>query len=309
MSHLTPARRRALCLAAFPALLAAGAVAVPTSVRPASVQDVIQTVAVGGQVHALLGSGGNVGVMLGSDGVLMVDDKFERNAAAIQDAIRALGGERPVWLLNTHWHGDHTGGNAHFGAAATIVSHANVRRRLAGDPEIGGRVASEEPAPTALPVMTYDGSLSLHFNGEEVRVLHLGPGHTDGDSVVWFVGSNVVHTGDLFFEIGYPFVDLDSGGDVEGVLASCRRVLELVPADVAIIPGHGRPTDVAGLRDYVAMVETCLERVRAARSEGKSVEDMLAEGLLGDLNERWGSFDFVTPERWLRTLAAQVDRQ
>jgi len=268
----------------------------------------VETRAVRGQVSYLVGAGGNVGVMLGKDGVLLVDDKFAENAKPIEEAVKKLGGGAPAWLVNTHWHGDHTGGNAHFGAAATIVSHLNVRRRLNGDKGLGGRVADAPPAAAALPEVTYDTQLSLHVNGEEVRLIHLGPGHTDGDSVVWFQGSNVVHMGDLFFNVGYPFIDLDSGGDVEGVIASCKRVLEFVPADAAVIPGHGDATDVAGLMTYVAMLDECLARVRKAHLTGQTVEQMVAADLLKDLNARWGNFAFVTPERWIRTLATYVSQ-
>lgn len=266
----------------------------------------VETRPVRGQVSYLVGNGGNVGVMLGKDGVLMVDDKFAENAQPIEDAIGALGGGAPAWLVNTHWHADHTGGNAHFGAKACIVAQENVRRRLMGDKELGGNVAKEPPPPAALPVVTYDGELALHVNGEDVRLIHLGPGHTDGDSVVWFQGSNVVHMGDLFFNIGYPFVDLASGGDVQGVISSCKRVIEMVPADAAVIPGHGDATDVAGLKAYVAMLEECLARVRKAHAAGQTAEQMLAAGITKDFDERWGQFAFVTPKRWVETLAQYV---
>ena len=268
----------------------------------------VETRPVRGQVSYLVGNGGNVGVMLGQDGVLLVDDKFAENAKPIEDALKALGGGAPAWLVNTHWHPDHTGGNAHFGASATIVAQENVRRRLMGDKGLGGNVA-QEPAPAAaLPVVTYDGELALHLNGEDVRLIHLGPGHTDGDSVVWFKGSNVVQMGDLFFNIGYPFIDLASGGDVEGVISSCKKVIELVPADAAVIPGHGDATDIAGLKAYVAMLEQCLARVRKAHAEGQTAEQMLAAGITKDFDARWGQFAFVTPKRWVETLVQYVSK-
>jgi len=299
---------RTLRLAVFPALLVTGLAATGIEAVGSGPQDPeVQTTHVAGPIHVLSGAGGNVGVMLGDDGVLMIDDKFAVNAEPIEAAIAALGGDKPAWLLNTHWHGDHTGGNAHFGKAATIVAHENVRRRLAGDAEIGGRVA-EGTDPVALPVVTYDGKLGLHLNGENVEVWHLGAAHTDGDSVVWFPGAKVVHMGDLFFQIGYPFVDLDSGGSVAGVVAACKAVLERIPADAKIIPGHGEVTDAAGLTEYIAMIETSLARVREAVAAGKSVETMLADGIVDDLNARWGGFNFVPPERWVQTLASEVAR-
>ena len=290
-------------LVLFPVLLAVGVATAARAPQDTSVK--IHPVA--GAVHYLSGGGGNVGVMLGDDGVLMVDDLFERNAKAIEGALAELGGDKPVWLVNTHWHGDHTGGNAHFGATARIVAHDNVRRRLAGDTSLGGRVA-DAPVAGSLPTVTYDGELSLHVNGEDVRLIHLGPAHTDGDSVVWFQGSNVVHMGDLFFNLGYPFIDLDSGGNVEGVIEACRSVMDLVPEDARIIPGHGEATDLAGLEAYVQMIETSLARVRAAHAEGKGAEQILADGTFDDLNPRWGSFAFVPPQRWVETLLAYIQR-
>ena len=296
----------------FSALLPLSAVLLAALLAAAGRQtddDRVETRAVRGQVSYLVGAGGNVGVMVGKDGVLLVDDKFARHAASIEAAIKALGGGAPAWLVNTHWHGDHTGGNAHFGATATIFAQTNVRLRLLGDPKkIGGRVAEEVPAPASLPVVTYEDELVLHVNGEDVRIMHFGPGHTDGDSVVFFPTSNVVHMGDLFFNIGYPFIDLGSGGDVEGVIKGCKRVIELVPADAAVIPGHGDATDIAGLKAYVAMLEECLARVRKAHAEGKTAEQMVGAGLLADFNPRWGKFDFVTPEKWIKTLAEYVAR-
>lgn len=293
---------RVIALALFPLALAAGLLAAARQEPTATVE----TRAVAGQVHYLVGDGGNAVVMVGEDGVLLVDDKYERHAQAIDAAVRALGHDGPTWLVNTHWHGDHTGSNAHFGAEATILAHANVRRRLAGDAGIGGRVADPAAPARALPVVTYEDGVVLHVNGEDVRVVAVGPAHTDGDSVVWFPGSNVVHMGDLFFELGYPFVDLDSGGDVQGVIDGCRQVLSMVPADARVVPGHGNATDVEGLKAYVAMIEECLRRVRAGVAEGKDADELLAEGVVQDFDARWGGFAFVTPERWVKTLVRYV---
>ena len=292
-------------------LLAISAVLACACLVAAATQDrdpKVEARPVRGQVSYLVGAGGNIGVMVGKEGVLMVDDKFAENAKPIEEALKALGGGTPAWVVNTHWHADHTGGNAYFGPSATIVAQERVRRRLNADKDIGGRVADAAPAPAALPDLTFDQQISLYLNGEEVRLIHLGPGHTDGDSVVWFRGSNVIQMGDLFFNIGYPFIDLESGGDVEGVIAACKRVLEFVPPDAAVIPGHGNATDVAGLRTYVAMLEECQARVRKAHLAGQTADQMVAADLLKDFNERWGNFAFVTPERFVRTLQAYVSQ-
>ncbi len=261
-----------------------------------------------GRVSWLSGKGGNVGLSVGQDGVLMVDSQYAVQAPSIEKAIVALAGAKPVLLVNTHWHGDHTGGNAHFGAAATIVAQANVRRRLARDASIGGRLA-DEVREDALPVVTYEDGLSLFFNGEEVRLLHVPHGHTDGDSVVWFKGSNVVHMGDLFFQRNYPYIDLDSGGSVQGYLDGVESVLRWIPADARVIPGHGEATDVLGLREYRDMLAALVERVREGLAAGLSADDMVAGRLSEDFDARWGGSSFVTPERFVRTLASDLGRE
>ncbi len=275
--------RARIALGACAAALFASAVLVPR-------QDVtIDVERVAGPVHVLTGRGGNVGLSIGADGVLMIDDQFANLAEKIEAAVAAAaqagsedGAEegidaRPRLLLNTHWHGDHTGGNAYFGESATIFAHQNVRARLVQD---GREVA-------ALPVVTYADGISIHFNGEEIRVFHLPDAHTDGDSAVWFSGSKVLHTGDLCFSNAFPYVDLDSGGTFAGYLAALDELIERLPPGAAVIPGHGPLTDAAGLRACRTMLATVVERVRAALAEGKSAADMKADGLLDDLAERW----------------------
>ena len=257
---------------------------------------------VAGKVHVLNGRGGNIGASIGDDGVLLIDDQFVQSEPHIRAAIEALGKTEVTFLVNTHWHGDHTGSNAGFGEEATIIAHENVRRRLAGDPSIEGRKNENSAPPAALPVVTHEDGLSLYFNGERVRLLTFGHGHTDGDTVVWFTGSNVVHMGDLYFDVGYPFVDLSSGGGVQGLIRSLKAVLETVPADVKVISGHGRVTDTAELKEYLAMIETVTERVREAQALGETPEQMVANGITADLDERWGGFDFVTPIRFVTAV-------
>ena len=239
----------------------------------------------------------------------MVDDQLAQVVPEIRRSIGELAGEGagPTFLVNTHWHADHTGGNAAFGEEATILAHANVRRRLAGDPSMSGRVGENTPA-AALPVVTFEESASLHFNGEEVRLFYLEAGHTDGDIVVWFTGSGVVHTGDLFVR-NYPYVDLDSGGDVRGILRSVRRLLELLPEDTRVIPGHGAPADVATLREYADMLETMIGRVEEALAVGDDVDAMEAAGLTSDYDEVWGGSSFMPPRRFLELTARSLGRE
>ena len=169
----------------------------------------------------------------------------------------------------------------------------------------GGRVERGVPEGR-LPEVTYEKELSLRFNGEEVRLIHQPTGHTDGDTVVWFTGSKVVHMGDLFFQGGYPFVDTNSGGSILGVVAAVRRVLDLVPADTRVIPGHGEVTDTAGLREYLAMLEEVVTRVREAKGEGLSLSEILELRLTEDFDARWGT-GFIKPERMVTTVFNGLD--
>ena len=263
--------------------------------------------AVAGNVSYLEGRGGNIGVQVGDDGVLLIDDQFLQAAGDIERAVATLSDAKPRFLVNTHWHGDHTGGNPHFGTFATIVAHENVRRRLAGDDAIEGR-KNDPPAPAAaLPVITYADGIGLHFNGEEIRVIHQPKAHTDGDSVVWFTGSGVIHMGDLYFSAAFPFIDQGSGGSVRGVAAAIERVLALVPEDTHVIAGHGPATDTAGLRRYHGMLTTVLERVEAALAAGQDADEMKAAGLIDDLAATWEpQRAFVDRGRMIDTVAREL---
>jgi glyoxylase-like metal-dependent hydrolase (beta-lactamase superfamily II) len=248
----------------------------------------IKATPVAGNIHMLEGSGGNIAVFTGPDGVLMVDDQFAPLAEKIAAAIEKLDNGPIKFVLNTHWHGDHTGGNAHFGKKASIVAHANVRKRLAGK--------SDTPKE-ALPVVTFGDSASVHVNGEEIRLIHLGPGHTDGDCIIHFTKSGVFHMGDLFFNGRFPFVDLGSGGDVAGLLKVVETALQQIPADAKIIPGHGALGTRADLEKYRDMLVETTGLVKKAIADGKSVADVKAAGLPEKYKE-WGS-GFINTSRWL----------
>ncbi|MEM7309641.1 MAG: MBL fold metallo-hydrolase [Planctomycetota bacterium] len=299
---MTSNRLHLLALPGFAALFGAGLLTA-TSQDAAAVDG---TPLAGSVSYLVAPRGGNMSVQTGPQGVLLVDDNFADTASGIEAAIEELGGGQLAYVLNTHWHGDHSGGNAHFATKATLLSHTNVRRRLSGDSTIGGRVG-RSPGEEALPMLTYDGEMRLHFNGEEIRVLHPGPAHTDGDSIVWFTGSNVVHMGDVFFNSGYPFIDLDSGGDVEGIIEACRMVLDLVPEDARVVPGHGDATDYAGLEAYADMVEDSLAAVRRGLAEGKTGPELVEAGILDQFQERWDG-GFINQEAWIRSLVQYASR-
>ena len=259
----------------------------------------IKTTKVAGTVYMLEGSGGNIGVSVGPDGVLIVDDEFAPLADKIKAALKTLGEGKLKFILNTHWHGDHTGGNVVFGPDAPIVAQTNVRKRLAEGSNVPNRTV--KPAPKeALPVITFDQAVSVHFNGEEIRVIHFAHGHTDGDAVIFFTGSNVVHMGDDFFNGMFPFVDLDSGGDVDGYVKNVGEVITRLPANVKIIPGHGPLANVDDLKRFHRMLLETTEGVRKKITAGKTLDQIKAEGL-PDEWKSWGA-GFVNSDRWIDTI-------
>jgi glyoxylase-like metal-dependent hydrolase (beta-lactamase superfamily II) len=248
----------------------------------------IKAIPVAKNIHMLEGSGGNIGVSVGPDGILIVDDQFAPLAEKIETALKKLDTGDLKFVLNTHWHGDHTGGNAHFGKKANIVAHTSVRKRLAG---------SDEKKKDGLPVITFDDSLSVHFNGEEIKIIHLPPGHTDGDSVIHFTGANVVHMGDQFFAGKFPFIDLGSGGSVAGYARNVGEVLKKIPADAKIIPGHGPLATVDDLKTFHAMLTETTGIVQKAIDAGKTLEQVKADGLPEKWKD-WGT-GFINTSRWL----------
>lgn len=260
-------------------------------------QTVIKTEKVNGNVYVLFGQGGNIGVSSGTDGILMIDDQFDRLAEQIKAALKTLGSEKPRFLFNTHWHGDHTGGNMIFGKDAIIVAHENVRKRLS-TPNSGGRDFKPLEA-VGLPMITYGQGLSIHFNGEEVRAVHFPSGHTDGDTAIFFTSSNVVHLGDDFFAGKFPFVDLNSGGSVEGLAKNIGELIKLIPADAKIIPGHGPISNVNDLKNYYQMLIETTTLVRD-KMKTKTLDAIKKEGL-PDKYKDWGT-GFIKTDAWIETI-------
>jgi cyclase len=228
-------------------------------------------------VSVLFGAGGNIGVSHGEDGTVLIDDQFAPLTPKIQAAVAALGASPVKFLINTHWHGDHSGGNENFGkAGAVIMAHDNVRVRMASDQKTPFGEVKASPK-VALPVITYAEGLKLHLNGEEVRVISVPPAHTDGDSIVHWTKSNVIHMGDLFFhKMSFPFVDRSSGGDVRGVISAADKVLAMADDNTKIIPGHGAVASKADLKAYRDMLVTIVGKVEAAVKAGRSLEEVKA---------------------------------
>jgi glyoxylase-like metal-dependent hydrolase (beta-lactamase superfamily II) len=263
---------------------------------------------VAGNVHMLQGAGGNIGVSVGPDGILIVDDQFAPLADKIKAALKTLGEGKLKFVLNTHWHGDHTGGNAQFGPEAPIIAHDNVRRRLATEQRIELFKSTTPASPKeALPVITFDKSLSVHFNGEEIKVIHFPQGHTDGDSIIFFTNSNVVHMGDDFFVAKFPFVDLDTGGSVQGLTKNIGDIIPKLAPDVKIIPGHGPLATVDDLKQFHNMLKETTAIVQGKMKAGKTMEQIKAEGLPAEWTS-WGT-GFIKTDVWLEIIYRSLSKK
>ena len=267
----------------------------------------IKATKVNGNVYMLEGAGGNIGVSVGSDGILIVDDQFAPLAEKIKTALKTLGDGKLKFILNTHWHGDHTGSNAILGREAPIIAHDNVRKRLSTEQKIEFFKMTVPPSPAeALPVITFDNSLSVHFNGEEIKVIHFPHGHTDGDSVIFFTKSNVVHLGDDFFAGRFPFVDLDSGGSVQGLAKNIGEIIPKIPAGAKLIPGHGPISTLDDLKAFHRMLIETTDVVRKKIAAKKTLEQIKSEGLPAEWKS-WGE-GFVKTDQWIQLVYASLSK-
>jgi cyclase len=264
----------------------------------------IKVTKVAGNVYMLQGAGGNIGASVGEDGIVVVDDQYAPLADRIQAALKGITDKPVRFIINTHYHEDHTGGNSYFQKQAPIIAHDNVRKRLesGGGAGNGGSMHMEfKPAPKdALPIITFDHDVTVHLNGEDIRALYFPAGHTDGDSVIFFPKSNVVHMGDDFVTYGFPFIDVDSGGSIDGMIDGVEKVIAQVPADVKIIPGHGAVSSVADVRAYLEMLKATREVVAKAIKDGKTLDQMKQAKVL----EPWKKFsgDFVKEDTFIETI-------
>lgn len=276
---------------------------------PAFAQNVdkteIKTEQLSPTTYMMVGRGGNMGLSIGEDAVFLIDDQYAPLTPKILAAIKALTGKPVQFVLNTHWHIDHTGGNENLGKAGTlIVAHENVRKRLSTDQFIQ-LIKSQVPASpkAALPVVTFASSLTFHLNGDEIFVFHVPKAHTDGDAIVHFRNSNVIHMGDTYWNGLYPFIDTSSGGTPDGVIAAAERGLALADDQTRIIPGHGPLGTKADLRAYHDMLFTVNSRIKAMLKEGKKLEDILAARPSAEFDERWGKA-FINPGRFVEMLVS-----
>jgi glyoxylase-like metal-dependent hydrolase (beta-lactamase superfamily II) len=259
----------------------------------------IKVTKVAGTVYMLEGSGGNIGVSVGDDGIVMVDDQFAPLAPKIREALKGVTDKPIKFILNTHFHGDHTGGNVVFGREAPIIAQENVRLRLQKGGPFGGNATP--PAPKeALPVITFNDRAAVHLNGEDIRAIHLPNGHTDGDSVIYFTQSNVLHMGDDFVTYGFPFIDAANGGTVSGMISGLESILDMMPADVKIIPGHGPLSTPADVRTFLDMLKKTRALVAQAVQQGQTLDQMKKDRLLDSFESY--SKGFIKTDAWLELL-------
>ena len=258
-------------------------------------------------VYMLEGAGGNIGLSTGEDGAFVIDDQFAPLSEKIMAAIASVTDSPVEFLVNTHWHFDHTGGNENFGkSGAHIVAHDNVRKRLKEGMKAGDGLPEIAPAQAvALPVITFSKTISFHWNGQHIKVWHPENAHTDGDAIITFKDANVVHMGDVFFNGGYPFIDLRSGGDLDGYIATHEAVLTKIDDETKIIPGHGPLADKADLQRTVNMLKDVRNRIQALIDDGKTADEAVAADPLADLNGDWGQ-GFINGERMVRTAYASL---
>jgi len=269
----------------------------------------IETIPVAKGVYMLVGSGGNIGLSVGQDGAFLIDDQYAPLTDKILKAISAVTDKPVRFLVNTHWHGDHTGGNETIGKGGTIiVAHDNVRKRLAKGQFMKVFNVDILPAPPkALPVITFTDSVTFHWNNETLEVMHPKPAHTDGDAVIYFKNANVVHAGDLFFNGIYPFIDAGSGGSMEGVITGTDELLDRIDDNTKVIPGHGQLGNKTELKAYRDMLAAVHERMANLIKEGKNIDEILAAKPTADYDAKWGG-GFLKPDQWVQIVYSVMQK-
>ena len=275
----------------------------------------IKVTKVSGNIYMLEGAGGNIAASVGDDGIVIVDDQYAPLADKIAAALKTIGVTDKLvrFIINTHYHGDHTGGNAPFAnKGATVIAQDNVRKRMAtgGKAGNGGSIAMEvKPAEKgALPIITFDHDVTVHLNGEDIRALHFPAGHTDGDSIIFFPKANVVHMGDDYVRYGFPFIDVTSGGSVQGMIAACEKVIPMLPPDVKVIPGHGQLSNLDEVREYTQMLMGTTAAVEAALKKGSTLDQMKKDKILAAWDKKYAS-KFVTQDVFIETLYNSLTNQ
>lgn len=246
-------------------------------------------------VYMIVGQGGNIGLFVGEDGVFMIDDQFAPLTPKVLAAIKTVTNKPVNYLINTHWHGDHTGGNLNMAKeGAIIVSHENVRKRMSMEQVVRGQKRKGSPAK-ALPVITFTEDLMYYFNGDEVLISHIHDSHTDGDALIYFTKNNVLHMGDAYFEGKFPYIDTNSGGTIDGYIGGIQKAIMLSDDATKIIPGHGNISNKAALKPYLTMLKTLRSRVQVEINKGKSLKEVVANKKITAVYQSFSGW--ITEER------------
>lgn len=263
----------------------------------------IKTIPVNENIYMLEGTGGNIGVAIGEDGVFLIDDQFAPLTNKIKTAIAQIRDQPIRFLINTHWHFDHTGGNENLGQEGVIiVAQDQVRQRMSIGQFIGGLNMQIEPTPDiGLPIITFNDQVTFYLNNDTIKVIHLEPSHTDGDSIIFFQNANVIHTGDIYFNGIYPFIDNSSGGSINGVINSVDQILMLANEETKIIPGHGNLSNKQELLNYRDMLIEIRQKIQEYIDQGLSIEEILALNPTANFDEKWGK-GFLTSEQFTRIV-------
>ncbi|HEX7534100.1 MAG TPA: MBL fold metallo-hydrolase, partial [Syntrophales bacterium] len=263
----------------------------------------IQTEKVADNVFMLIGAGGNIGVSAGKDCVFMIDTSYAPLADKIKAAIATVSGKPIQYVVNTHWHQDHVGGNEYFAkAGATVVAHDNVRKRVSTEQVVKILNRTVPPLPeSALPVITFSQNVTFYLNGNEIFIFHIARAHTDGDAIVHFKKSNVIHMGDIYFNGMYPFIDLSAGGSINGMIAAVTRIVLLCDQNTKVMPGHGQLSNKAELEEYLKMLVAVRDRIAREIKAGKPLDAVIASQPTHDLDPAWGK-GFLKPEQFVKIV-------
>jgi glyoxylase-like metal-dependent hydrolase (beta-lactamase superfamily II) len=269
----------------------------------------IETIKVADGIYMLQGSGGNIGVSVGEDGILLVDTQFAELMEKIKSAIAEINKGPIRFVLNTNWHYDHAYGNEPLGkSGALIIAHENTRMRMLSEQYFEDFDMNVPVFPeAALPVVTLRDSLTLHFNGEKIQVIHIENAHSDADIVIYFRKANVLHTGDLFFSVLYPYIDVSHGGSIDGMIRASEKILDIVDENTKIIPGHGPLSNRKGVRNFRAMLVTLRDRIKSQISEGKTLEEVLASKPTADFDKE--KAQAVPPEMFVKIIYDELAKK
>ncbi|HET7296700.1 MAG TPA: MBL fold metallo-hydrolase [Gemmatimonadales bacterium] len=304
------AHREALTIRSALLLLALGALATPLPAQQNLDTVQIRTVPVADGVYMLMGAGGNIGVSAGANGIVLIDDQFAPLSDKIKAALAAINPGPIRFLLNTHWHGDHTGGNENFArGGVVIVAHENVRRRMSVEQFIAAFGSKVPPSPeAALPIVTFTDAVTFYLNGDSISAFHVPPAHTDGDVVIYFKRANVVHMGDTYWNGRYPLVDVSSGGSVDGMVNAVDRVLAMTDANTKYIPGHGQLSGRAEVVAFRDMLGTVRDRIRRLVREGKTLAQVKSAKPTAEFDAAWGA-GYMNPDRFVEILYGDLSRR